>query len=849
MAQPRPASRFRSETMTPRILGLLPLWALHVIAAEPAKPPVAPAPLPQAAEIARLEVFPDKVALRGMDDACQLVVTAVLKNGHEVDVTGDSRFVSTLGDGLRFTQAGRAIPSTNGKGTISVAYAGARAALPVEVTDCETLLPINFPNQIVPVFTKLACNSGGCHGKASGQNGFKLGLLGYDPELDFNTLVKEGRGRRVMPDSPDASLLLTKGTGAVAHGGGRKMEAGSDEYKLVRRWIASGMPYGKPTDPTVKSISVHPSRRVLSRQSRQQFAVLAHYSDGTREDITRRAQYESNDSEIATVDAQGLVRSQSLSGEAAIMVRYQDQVSTFRAVVPVSREPKPFSFAENTVVDKHAVAKWRELGLVPSDLASDLVYLRRVHLDLTGTLPTPAQVQAFVADKAADKRGRLVDSLLESPEYAYYFAAKWADILRVKRGGDAARAYGTYAFHGWLRDAMANDMPYDQIARAVVAGTGDEMVHPPVMWTKSLSGVEQYVDDTAQVFLGLRLTCAQCHHHPYEKWSQDDYWGLAAFFGRIGRKEVTLGADESNQPVKRVVVFSQKTGSVNNKRTQQVAAFKPLDGKPMEVAPGTDPRSLLADWLTARDNPFFARAVANRYWAHFLGKGIVDPLDDMRLTNPASNPALLDALARELTNSGFSLKHLVRTICKSRTYQLSAEPNDSNRNDKQNFARYYPRRLSAEVIYDAVCQVTASPAAFGGVPADSNAPRRAIMLPDESFASYFLDVFGRPQRISACECERVGEANLAQALHLLNSDEIQTMLSRGNGRADLLAKDKRPDGEKIDELFIRAFGHPPAPDQKKAALEHLAKHEKDKKVGYENILWALLNTKEFLFVQ
>ena len=834
------------------LLALLPLLALQATAAEPSKPagaPLAPAPLPQAAEIARLEIFPAKVAMRGMDDATQLVVTAILKNGHEVDVTGDSKFTSSLGESLKFTAGGRAVPGANGKGTLTVSFAGSQAAVPVEVTDCDKVLPINFPNQIVPIFTKLSCNGGGCHGKASGQNGFKLGLLGFDPELDFNTLVKEGRGRRVMPDSPDASLLLTKGTGTVAHGGGRKMEQGSDEYKLVRRWIASGMPYGKPTDPTLKSISVHPARRVMSRQSKQQFAVLAHYSDGSQEDITRRAQYESNETEIATVDTAGLVRSQALSGEAAIMVRFQDQVSTFRAVVPVSREPKPFSFAENTVVDKHTTARWRELGLVPSDIASDLAFLRRAHLDITGSLPTPEQVQAFMADKSADKRAKLVDSLVDSPEYAYYFAAKWADILRVKRGGDAAKAQGTFAFHGWLRDAMSNDTPYDQIARAVISGTGDESIHPPVMWTKSLSGVEQYVDDTAQVFLGLRLTCAQCHHHPYEKWSQDDYWGLAAFFGRIGKKEISLGADESNQAVKRVVVFSQKNGSVTNKRTQQVAAFKPLDGKPMDIAPGTDPRSLLADWLTAKENPFFARAVANRYWAHFFGKGIVDPLDDMRLTNPASNPALLDALSKELVDNGFSLKQLVKTICKSRTYQLSAEPNDTNKNDKQNFARYYPRRLSAEVIYDAVCQVTASPAGFGGVPTDANAPRRAIMLPDESFASYFLDVFGRPQRISACECERVGEANLAQALHLLNSDEIQGMLSRAGGRADLLAKDKRADGEKIDELFLRAFGHLPAADQKKAALEHLSKHEKDKKVGYENILWALLNTKEFLFVQ
>jgi len=346
------------------------------------------------------------------------------------------------------------------------------------------------------------------------------------------------------------------------------------------------------------------------------------------------------------------------------------------------------------------------------------------------------------------------------------------------------------------------------------------------------------------------LACAQCHHHPYEKWSQDDYWGIAAYFGKLGRKNIPIPGAQ-NQQSNILAVFNRVSGgnNVTNKRTGQRAVMKPLDGKPVELDPSDDPRQKLVDWMVDPSNPFFARAVANRYWAHFFGRGLVDPLDDMRVTNPPSNPDLLDALAKDLIEHTFSLKHLVKTICGSGTYQLSALPNEFNKHDKQAYARFYPRRMSAEVLYDAVCQVTDSPATFGNIPQDRHAPRRAIMLPDESFQSYFLDVFGRPQRISACECERVSEANLAQALHLLNSDEVQGKLSRAGARAEALTKDPRPDADKVTELFLWAFAHKPAPDQLNMALAHIGQHAQNKKLAYENIIWALLNTKEFMFNQ
>lgn len=805
--------------------------------------------LPKAEEIAALSLHPPRMDLKGIDDAQQLVLTAALKDGRLQDLTGDARYEVSNPQLVRISTTGRVIPLADGSAEITATFGDKSVKIAVQSRHCQENLPINFGNQVVPIFTKLSCNSGGCHGKASGQNGFKLSLLGFEPEVDYASLVKEARGRRLFPAAPDQSLLLRKATGAVAHGGGKKMEQGSDEYKLVRRWIAAGMPVGKPEDPTVTRISIFPEHRILTRQSKQQIAVYAHFSDGSVEDITRRAQYESNDGEIAVVDAAGLVRTLALSGEAAIMARYLGQVTVFRATVPLGQTTPSYQFPYQSVVDAHTHRKWQALGLVPSELCSDELFIRRVSLDVTGTLPTPEKVRAFINDKDPNKRAKLVDALLETPEYAYYFANKWADILRVKRKGQPRSAYGTFAFHGWIQQAMAEDLPYNEFARSILTATGDETTHPPTVWYKELTTPEQFVDDIAQVFLGLRLACAQCHHHPYEKWSQDDYWGIAAFFGRLGRKTTPMPGGFQEQPATTQVIFNRSSGAVTNKRTGQAAAIKALDAPAAQVPADEDPRQKLADWLTDAGNPFFARAVANRYWAHFFGRGIVDPLDDMRVTNPPSNPELLDTLAQELIKSKYSLKHLVRTICTSRTYQLSAVPNDFNKHDKQTYARFYPRRMAAEVLFDAVCQVTNSPTPFGGLPQDRHAPRRAIMLPDESFTSYFLDVFGRPQRISACECERVNEANLAQALHLLNSDEIQNKLAAGNARPDQLAKDTRPDAEKIEELFLWAFARRPTDAQRDAAIAHLKKHEKNKKAAYENILWALLNTKEFVFNQ
>lgn len=808
--------------------------------------------LPAPTEIKELKIAPADIKLVGEDDARQIVLTGAITSGGSQDLTGDVEYEVADSKIARVTSTGRVVPLANGSTTITAKYGTKTVKATVNVASMDQSLPISFANHVVPIFSKLGCNGGGCHGKSGGQNGFALSLLGFVPELDYQTLVKENRGRRVLAYAPDSSLLLVKAAGIMAHAGGKRMEVGSDEYKLIRRWIASGMPWSDGKDLEVQKITVYPEQQIIQRNNRQQVAVYAHYNDGTVVDVTQRAQFETNDPDIAAVDTTGLVRTLDMSGEAAVMARFSSQVATFRATVPLGMKIPAYTFEPKTLVDRYTQKKWQELGIVPSDVCSDDVFIRRVYHDITGTLPTPKQVSDFLNDKNADKRDKVIDSLLETTEYSYLFANRWADVLRVKRGNqqNQNRAFGTFAFHNWIREAIATDKPYDDFVREILVATGDEAKTPVTVWYRDLTKPEQFVDDACQLFLGVRVACAQCHHHPYEKWSQDDYWGMASFFAQIGRKAApNLGVNVQNQNQARQIIFNKGNGTVVNTRTNKTAVMRALDAPAVTLSAGEDPRHRLVDWMVDAKNPFFAKAVVNRYWAHFFGKGIVDPVDDMRVTNPPSNPELLDELAKDLVKNKFSLKHLVKVMVKSRTYQLSAMPNEFNKNDKKAFARYYPRRMSAEVLYDAVNQVTNSPGGFAGLPNDKHAPNRALMLPDESFPSYFLDVFGRPLRISACECERVSEANLAQVLHLLNSPEMQGKLTRGGGRAEQMVRDPRPDKEKVAELFVWAFARQPNEKQMDIALRNIQANGKNRQLAYENIVWALINTKEFILIQ
>jgi hypothetical protein len=815
-------------------LAIVPLGSIewsHAAAGETALP-----------EPAGLRVVPASVLLRGPDSVQQLAVDGLMGEQVPRDLTRQATFESSDPRVVTVDGVGLITARGDGAATITVRVGKLVSSPSVTVKEFAAGLPVNFANQVVPIFTKLGCNAGGCHGKASGQNGFRLSLLGFEPDLDYETLVKEGRGRRLFPAAPDASLLLQKAAAKLPHGGGKRLDPDSHEYRLIRRWIAVGMPVGKPADPKVERISVYPGERVLPRGRAQQLVVTAHYTDGTTEDVTRWAQYQSNETEVAAVAPGGEVQTQRLAGQAAVMARYQGQVAVFRATIPAGTlVAGKLDFPVTNAIDAAVLKQWKALGIMPSAPCTDAEFIRRASLDITGTLPAPSEVRSFLAVPDPDKRARLVDRLLARPEYASFFAIKWADVLRNKREGRAEIQFATYNFHDWIRVSLARNMPYDQFVRAIVAASGTAETSPPVNWYRKLRETGAFVDDTAQVFLGMRLQCARCHHHPFEKWSQHDYYGFAAFFARVGRKP-DMQAQRNGRDGE--VIYTQRSGTVAHPKTGETMAPRGLGGNVVQVTAGEDPRQKLVDWMADPKNAFFARALVNRYWAHFFGRGIVEPIDDMRVTNPPSNPDLLDRLSESFTKSGYDLRGLVRTICTSRVYGLSSIPNESNAKDRQSFARHYTRRMGAEVLLDAIAQVSGVPTTFDGLPVGT----RAIELPDESVGSTFLDAFGRPRRDTSCECERVSDASLSQSLMLLNSNEVQAKLSAPGSRAEQLAKDPRPDAQQVDELFWAAFGRSPSERETASALQHLAKHAASKRSALEDIIWALVNAKEFQFI-
>jgi len=779
--------------------------------------------------------------LRGANARRQVVVTGVYASGQRHDLTRQTVFRVDDPSVLRIDDTGLVTPLHDGEATITVeGPAGHTAESRLRVERFGNELPINFPNEIVPIFTKLGCNAGGCHGKSDGQNGFRLSLLGFYPKDDYEYLVKENRGRRVFPAAPEYSLLLTKPANLIPHGGGQRLTPGSFEWQLIANWIQQGMPYGEPDDPTIERIEVVPAHRAMNAGAQQQLSVVAHYSDGSTRDVSQSATYESNDSEMAEAAASGLVTVRDVPGEVAVMVRFQGESTVFRASIPLGIEVDNLP-PERNFVDHHVFGKLVQLGIPPSPVCDDTTFIRRVSIDIAGRLPSPDEVRQFVDDTDPDKRDRLIDRLLESPGYGNYFANKWASVLRNQRANNNDIPY-TYRFHAWIRRALQQNMPYDDFVRNILAAAGDPEAHPPVAWYKVVNSSTQQMEDTAQLFLGLRIQCARCHHHPFERWSQNDYYGFEAFFSQVGLKP-SLYSPQAN--IRDRVYHRGGEARSRNPRTGDSLVPTGLGGEPLVIPAYEDPRHRLVDWMSSPDNPFFARALANRYWKHFFGRGIVDPEDDMRVTNPPSNPELLDALAEHFIQSGFDLKDLVRTICQSNAYQLSSEPTEFNARDRQNFSSFYTRRMNAEVLYDALSQVSNVPTNFGGVP--DGTP--AVALPDSGFNNYFLTVFGKPAAETACECERSAEANLAQSLHLLNSTEVQGKLTSGTGRAASLARDRdRTDEQKVTELYYWAFARPPRPDELQFVLDYLVEKDSSQQ-AYEDILWAMFNSKEFMFVR
>jgi hypothetical protein len=707
---------------------------------------------------------------------------------------------------------------------------------------------VSFTNDIVPVLTKAGCNAGTCHAKAgNGQNGFQLSLFGYEPREDFEHIVNEARGRRVSTTAPEQSLLLMKGAGRLPHGGGVRLRHDSEAYALVRRWIADGARSDVESAPALTSLRIEPQQALLVRNSKQQLQVTATYSDGRTRDVTRLAVYESNDRAMAEVTEHGLVGVLDIAGNVAVMARYQGHVAVSSIAVPHGASLDKMPPAHN-FIDEHVFANLQRLGIQPSPACDDATFLRRVSLDIAGRLPTEAEAETFLRDQRADKRDRLIENLLRSPGYADFFAGKWTTLLKNRRE-NTGDIVANFVFHAWVRDSLLANKPYDQFVRELLAATGTIVGNPPVAWYKRVKEPKQQIEDVAQLFLGVRMQCAQCHHHPFERWSQDDYYSLAAFFSQVGRKPAQTRDED-------LIFHKRGVATATNMKTGAALSPAAFGDAVSEIAPDEDPRLRLADWMSAPENPFFAKALVNRYWKHFFHRGLIEPEDDIRDTNPPTNPELLAALEKHFIASGFDLKDLVRVIVRSQAYQLSAQTNSSNIADRQNYSRYYPRRMQAEVLLDAIDGITGAQTSFADLPAGT----RAVALPDSSYnrSTPFLKVFGRPEAESVCECERVQSSSLAQSLYLINAADIKGKLAAAGGRAQKLADSKTSAEAKIKELYRAAFAREPRANELKTASAYLADLAPDAAGGardprqaerenLQDLIWALINTKEFQF--
>lgn len=783
---------------------------------------------------AALRIEPATVTLRGSDGRQQLLVT-VVRDGREIDATDSATYASSQPTIAQVGPDGVVLPVGDGTTTVTATFENRSVSVEVKIEQATERPALHFGHDIIPLLTKAGCNSGGCHGKQSGQNGFKLSVFGFDVEADYRAIVNEGRGRRLSPAAPRESLLLTKAVNRVPHGGGQRIQEDSPEYRRLLRWVSAGMPRGDDQVPHVVAIDVLPKQRVLQERSQQRLLVTAKLSDGTFRDVTSEAIYTANDDVLATVDRHGRIATTMMAGESAIVVRYEEHVAASYVSVPLNRvttgAQQLAAWDRSHFIDRLVADKWERLQLSPSPPADDATFHRRVFLDLIGKLPTPAEATAFLADKSPDKRVRLVDALLARPEYADFWALKWADLLRVNR--EELGAKPAYRYHEWLRSALARNQPYDQFLRELITAQGSEERNGAVNFFRAFANPNDLSVAVSQVFLGVRLECAKCHHHPYEKWGQDDFYGLAAFFPRLQQKK-SLKSDG--------VFFIADKGEVKHPQTKETVSPRVLLGESFDAAQESDPRRRLADWLAAPENPFVARSLVNRVWAQLMGRGLVEPIDDLRDTNPPTNEPLLAALAADFVEHGYDVRRLIRTIAVSQVYGLSSQPNADNVRDTQNYSRAYRKRLSAEVLLDAVSDVTGEPESFAGMPPGT----RATQLWDHRLPSAFLDTFGRPQRKTVCQCERAADVSLGQVLHLMNAPPVNDKISSPTGRVAQLAASARSPDEIIAQLYLAALGRLPRADEKSTAGAVFQAAGADRRTAAEDVLWALLNSAEFV---
>ncbi len=788
-----------------------------------------------------VEVDPPKVLLLGPVARYSLLVTGTTPDGRRVDLTGKARFRSDAPDVASVDDLGVVRPVVDGSSSIVVEVAGHELAVPVDVSGSHEVHHFSFTGDVMPLLDRYGCNSAGCHGKAEGQGGLKLSVFNSDPGLDYEQITVHARGRRVVPAAPDRSLILLKATNTWAHGGGARIERDSHDYAILREWIAAGVPYGESTAARVVRVTVYPKSRIIGPGGEQRLRVVARYSDGRTRDVTHLARYTSNREPLAAVDRNGLVTIQDRPGQAVVMVSFMNRFDVFRVLIPRSREiAGDPQFAENNFIDRFVHDRLRALNIVPSELSDDAEYLRRVFLDVIGTLPTADEVRRFLKDRRPDRRSRIVEALLERPEFADYWALKWSDTLRVER--HVLGHKGAYKFYRWIRESIAANRPYDRFVRDVLTVRGVLADFPQGYFYKVVSGPGKIASEFSQIFLGLRIACAECHHHPTDVWSQRDYYGMQAFFTQVKFKKTlrgeaiyTTGDPQTRHPRTGELIFPHPLGAT-------ISTEGSPGGPPENLAPPGDRRTRFADWVSSPENVWFAKNIVNRMWAHFLGRGLIEPVDDLRATNPPTNADLLEALERHFVSTGYDLKELIRTITASRTYQVSSQPNETNRDDEQSYSRAILKPLEAEVLLDAVCQVTGVPEKFDGMPSGY----RAIELWDSGLSDYFLKVFGRPVRKSSCVCERSPDASVSQALHIMNSPEIHAKLVHDGGNVARSVALHRTDRALVDELYVEFYSRYPDAAERRRALEYLSAAS-DRRRAAEDLAWSMLCSIEFIF--
>jgi hypothetical protein len=788
-----------------------------------------------------LEILPGQVSLAGPRSRQLLVVTAVYSDGTLRDVSSQARYVSSRPGVASVSTEGLVRPAADGMAVVKVSLGKVTAQVPVRVSGGGQAPEVSFVREIVPLLTQAGCNSLACHGSPAGRAGFKLSMYGYEPSLDFDAITKQERavpekGKRVDPSAPEKSLVLLKPTMQVPHQGGMRFKPGSPEHETLLAWLRSGAAT-ETADPPVRAarLELLPGERVLpAAGAKQRLVVMAHYSDGSSEDVTHRSVYASNDDAVAVVDAAGRVAATG-TGETAILVRYLGRVGLAQLLVPQPAavpEKQYAAFKPVNYVDTLALAKWKKLRFAPSEICTDLEFLRRVRLDLTGMLPSPDEIRKFAADPAPDRRAKKIDELLASSDYADWWTLFWGDTLR--NNSRFLLSSGARAFRDWIRQSIADNKPYDQFVREMVTATGVTGTVGPANFYAVARTPADRGEQVAQVFLGVRLQCANCHNHPFEKWTRSSYHQFAALFSRISsRGQGQNGFD----------IQPQAGGEYRHPETNQVVAPAVLDDGGAPIPTDKERREALAEWLVNPGNPLFSRNLVNRIWAQLFGHGIVEPVDDVRATNPPVNEPLLDALAKDFLAQKSDVRHVLRTLANSRAYQLSVRANPLNQKDRQSFSRAYHRRLKAEALLDAICQATGVPENFQGHPAGT----RAVQLVDNRVQSYFMDIFGRPRREVVCTCEREEAANITQALHLINGNTLNSKLASDRGRIAEMVKAGKADRDMVEELYLWTVSRPPSPDEAASALREIEIAPAKKRHTLEDLLWVLLNSTEFLF--